>query len=211
MSQNIWEYKIIALGDSGVGKTSIFKRYAFGKFDEDTMSTVGLAFAEKNYILQTSEKVKLKLVDTGGQERYKSLAKSYYKNVDGALFVFAHNDKESFEHIIEWIKLFEENTTNKEIPKFLIGNKNDLEKLDNQESFENFIKEHNISRYISTSAKDNINIKETFKEMAEIIDLKYNKSGKQKTKNIYNSENVKLEKEKKQKKKEGCRYCGADI
>ena len=185
MSQNILEYKIIALGDSGVGKTSIFKRYAFGQFDEDTMSTIGLAFAEKNYILQTNEKVKLKLVDTGGQERYKSLAKSYYKNVDGALFVFAHNDKESFEHIIEWIKLFEDNTNNKEIPKFLIGNKNDLEHLDNQESFENFIKEHNISRYISTSAKDNININELFKEMAEFINSNDdNKSAKQQNKQL---------------------------
>ena len=174
------EYKIIALGDSGVGKTSIFKRFAHDKFDDDTLSTIGLAFADKELILKNNEKIKLKLVDTGGQERYRSLAKSYYKNVDGALFVFDHNDKDSFDHIIDWMQLFEENTTDLNIPKFLIGNKNDLGKLDDEEIFTNFIKEHNILRYISTSAKNNINIAETFKEMAEIINPNFNKKGKQK-------------------------------
>ena len=211
MSQNILEYKIISLGDSGVGKTSIFKRYAFGQFDEDTMTTIGLTFADKNYILQNREKVNLKLVDTGGQEKFRSLAKNYYKNADGVLFVFDHNNKETFEHIKEWIKLFEENTTDKEIPKFLIGNKNDLENFGNQELFENFIKEHNILRYISTSAKDNININKTFKEMAEIIDSNYNKSGSQHTKKVYLSKRVQLEKEKKRKKKEGCKFCSGDL
>ena len=201
-TQDLYEFKIISLGDSGVGKTSIFKVYTQKKFDDDTLSTIGLAFAETEYILNTKEKVRLKLVDTGGQEKYKSLAKNYYKNADGALFVFAHNDKESFEHIIEWIKLFDENCNNKEIPKFLIGNKNDLKKFDEQESFDDFIKEHNILRYISTSAKNNINISETFKEMAEIINLQYNKSGNQ-----YNTVLVKTEKKEPRKEKKNCFFC----
>ena len=175
------EFKIISLGDSGVGKSSIFRRYTENKFDEDTMSTIGLAFADKELTLQNKEKVKLKLVDTGGQERYKSLAKNYYKNADGVLFVFAHNDKESFDHIIEWIQLFDENCNKKEIPKFLIGNKNDLKKFDEQESFDDFIKQHNILRYISTSAKDNKknNISEIFKDMSETINKGYKTSDKQ--------------------------------
>ena len=126
------EFKIITLGDSGVGKSSIFRRYSENKFEEDTMSTIGLAFADKELTLQNKEKVKLKLVYTGGQERYKSLAKNYFRNADGVLFVFAHNDKESFDHIIDWIQLFDQNTTNKEIPRFLIGNKNDLKNLMNK-------------------------------------------------------------------------------
>ena len=175
------EFKIISLGDSGVGKSSIFRRYTENKFDEDTMSTIGLAFADKELTLQNKEKVKLKLVDTGGQERYKSLAKNYYKNADGVLFVFAHNDKDSFDHIIDWIELFDQNTTNKEIPKFLIGNKNDLKKFDEEDSFDDFIKDHNILRYISTSAKDNKknNISEIFKDMSEIINKTYKTSDKQ--------------------------------
>ena len=196
------EFKIISLGDSGVGKSSIFIRYTENKFEQFTMSTLGLAFADKELTLQNKEKVKLKLVDTGGQERYKSLAKNYYKNADGVLFVFAHNDKDSFDHIIDWIELFDQNTTNKEIPKFLIGNKNDLKKFDEEEeTFDNFIKEHNIQRYISTSAKDNINITQIFTEMAEIIDSKTNKTETQKNKKL----------NKKKKKKFSCFFSKADL
>ena len=196
-----YEYKIIALGDSGVGKTSIFKRFAHNKFDEDTLSTIGLAFAEKELTLKNKDKIKLKLVDTGGQERYRALTKSYYKNADGVLLVFAHNDQESFDHIIDWIKSFDENTNDKDIPKYLIGNKNDLEKLNEEEIFNNFIKDHNILRYISVSAKDNINITETFEEMAEVIDSNNNKDKKQNA--------VKL-KELKKNKGTGCFLCFDD-
>ena len=201
------EFKIISLGDSGVGKSSIFRRYTENKFDEDTMSTIGLAFADKELTLQNKEKVKLKLVDTGGQERYKSLAKNYYKNADGVLFVFAHNDKDSFDHIIDWIELFDQNTTNKEIPKFLIGNKNDLKKFDEQESFDDFIQQHNILRYISTSAKDNKknNISEIFKDMSEIINKTYKTSDKQ-----YKLDD-KNENKNKNKNKVTSKCCGPDL
>ena len=174
-NKDIFEYKIIALGDSGVGKTSILERFSNNKFDINTFTTIGLSFSDKVLTLKNGEKVMLKLVDTAGQEKYNALTKSYYKNAQGVLFVFAHNDIETFKHIENWIELFEENTNNKDIPKFLIGNKNDLPKFDEQESFNDFVNEHNILQYISTSAKDNINISEIFKEMAEIMDSKCNK------------------------------------
>ena len=147
---DLLEFKIITLGDSTVGKTSILERYANDKFNENTISTIGINFSSKEYVLNNNIKIKLKLVDTAGEERYRSLAKGYYKNADGVLFVFAHNNKESYDHIIEWINLFDENNNNKEIPKFLIGNKNDLPKFDEEESFNDFIKGHNILKYIST-------------------------------------------------------------
>ena len=134
---------------------------------------MGLSY--KELILKSNEKIKLKLFDTEGQERYKYISKSYYRNADGVLFVFAHDYEESFSNIIYWIDLFEENTTNKDIPKFLIGNKNDLGQLNDEEMFNIFIKEHNILRYISTSAKDNINITEIFEEMVEIINSNFKK------------------------------------
>ena len=177
------EFKIIALGDQNVGKTSISQRYTLDKFEE-TMSTIGSSFSSKEHTLTNGKKVKLKLVDTGGEEKYRSLGNSYYRNADGVLFVFAHNDRESFENIENWVNLFDKNSNNKEIPKFLIGNKNDLEKFSEENSFIDFIKGQNILRYISTSAKDNININEMFKELADIIDSKYNKSFKQNTKQL---------------------------
>ena len=208
MDKNLPEFRIIALGDSGVGKTSIFKRYANNKFDEDTLSTIGLAFANKELTLKNKEKVSLKLVDTGGQEKYKAITKSYYKNANGVLFVFSHIDKDSFDHIKEWIKLFDENCNDKDIPKFLIGNKNDLKKFDEEESFDDFIQQHKILRYISTSAKDNKknNISEIFKDMSEIINKTYKTSDKQ-----YKLEDKDKDKDKnKNKNKVTYKCCGPD-
>ena len=170
MESNEIEIRIIILGDSGVGKTSIFSRFAHGKFDENSMSTIGLTFKKKEYNAKDGKTIVLKLVDTGGEEKYRAITKSYYKNADGVFFVLAHNDKESFDHIIEWIASFDENSSKGDIPKLLIGNKNDLPKFEeNEESFNVFCKGHNIYNYISTSAKDNINIDKAFKEMVEKI------------------------------------------
>ena len=190
------EARIIVLGDSGVGKTSIFHRYTQDKFDDNSISTIGLSFSKKNYLLNNGENVVLKLVDTGGQEKYRAITRSYYKNADGVLFVFAHNDIESYNHIKEWINQFNENSNKTEIPKLLLGNKNDLPKFnENEESFNDFCKENNILKYISTSAKDNINIKETFREMVNNIYPNIKELKKQ--------QNVKL---KQNKKKKNC-FC----
>ena len=159
--------------------------------------------ADKKITLKNNKIVILKLVDTEGQEKYRALTKSYYKNAEGVLFVFAHDDKESFENIEKWLELFDENINNKDIPKFLIGNKNDLEKFEEkEESFNDFSNKHNISRYISTSAKDNVNITDIFQEMANLIALKFNKLGKQKNKKL---------KKLKAKKPSKCFICNSDL
>ena len=169
------EYKIITIGDSGVGKTSILKRYIHSKFEEENMSTIGFSLAFKELTLKNNSKISLKLIDTAGQEKYRALTKSYYKNADGAIFVFAHDDEKSFEHIENWKQIFEENIDSTKIPIFLIGNKNDQPTFNKEDSFEDFIKKHNILKYISTSAKDNINIDIIFEEMAEIINSTHRK------------------------------------
>ena len=121
-------FKVITIGDCGVGKTSIIRRYVLNNF-EDNLPTIGINFSFKNITLKNGKVVKLKLIDTAGQEKYKSLAKSYYKNVDGVWFVFAVNEKKTFDNIREWMTLFKENNNGKEgIPKYLIGNKDDLDK-----------------------------------------------------------------------------------
>ena len=163
------EYRIITLGDSRVGKTSILKRYINDEFENETMSTIGLSVAFKEITLKNKSKITLKLIDTAGQERYKSVTKNYYKNADGVLLVFAHDDKDSFDHIKSWKSLFEENSDCEQVPIFLIGNKNDKPKFSEEDKFEDFAKEYNISKYISTSAKDNINIDKVFEEMAELV------------------------------------------
>ena len=128
MSKNIKiDYKIITLGESGVGKSSIIKRFIENKFEDNLFSTIGMDFTFKEIILENNVTIKLKIMDTSGQEKFRSLSKSYYKNADGVFFVFALNNMDSFKKVEEWIKTFNENyISNQDIPKFLVGNKNDI-------------------------------------------------------------------------------------
>ena len=81
-------FKIITLGDSGVGKKAIIRRFVFNTFEINKLSTIGVNFSFKDVRLKNGKNVKLKLIDTAGQERYKSVSKSYFRNADGVLFVF---------------------------------------------------------------------------------------------------------------------------
>ena len=89
-------FKIIILGDSGVGKTSIIKRYVNNNFEDNISSSIGINFVIKDLFFNKKQKVSLKLMDTCGQEKYKSLTRSFLQNSDAVLFVFALNDKDSF-------------------------------------------------------------------------------------------------------------------
>ena len=159
--------RVITLGETEVGKTSIIRRYIHNIFDESILSTIGLNFSYKEVKLKNGKSLKIKLIDTAGQEKYKALAKSYFKNADAVLFVFAINDKHSFDNIKNWINLFNENHNGKEgIPMYLIGNKSDQEREVQKEAIDEFIIE-NKYKYFETSAKENIGIDELFQELSE--------------------------------------------
>ena len=102
-------YRLITLGDSGVGKTCLIKRFTDKTYNENTISTLGIGSSTKDIILKNGTKIRLKLIDTMGQEQYKSIATSYIKNADGVFFVFVHNNKESFDNIIKWLDDFKNN------------------------------------------------------------------------------------------------------
>ena len=162
-------FKIITLGDSGVGKTAIINQYITGKY-KDTVSTLGITFAYKKLFINKTQKITLKLIDTCGQEKYRSLSKSYYKHTDGVLFVFGLNDKDSFDSVKEYMKYFNDECTIKDVPQVLVGNKCDL--MMDKELGQNLIKqfaEENKIQYIETSAKDNKNINELFEKMGKMI------------------------------------------
>ena len=91
--------KIITLGDSGVGKTCILRRFVTGKFDKNTLSMIGFETSSKEIVLKDGTKVTLQLIDTAGQENYHALATTYIRNSDGVLFVFSHDSQESFNNI----------------------------------------------------------------------------------------------------------------
>jgi len=171
-------FKIITLGDSGVGKTSIIKRYANNIFEDNNASSIGINYVTKELFFNKKQKVSLKLIDTCGQERYKSLTRAFLQNTDAVLFVFALNDIESFNNIKEWMTLFYQNNSIKEKPQMLLGNKGDLKSEVDENLINEFAKSNNI-KFIKTSAKDDININESFEEMGKILYQKYDPSKSQ--------------------------------
>ena len=176
--EEVKTFNIITLGDSGVWKTSIINRYVNNKFDNNNSSTIGIKFSYKEIKLNNKDKIilKLKLVDTAGQEKYRALTKSYFKNVDVVLFVFSMNDKETFDTIKDWMVLFNNNNSKEDIPKYLVGNKSDLEINVGQSLIDEFAKENKLP-YMSTSAKDNKNIDELFEEIGKKLYFDHLKKG----------------------------------
>ena len=193
-------FKIITLGDSGVGKTCILRRFVTGKFDKNTLSMIGFESSTKEIVLKNGNKVTLQLIDTAGQENYHALSATYIRNADGALFVFSHESRESFNNIKKWLMSFKENNQDidfdKEFPAFLIWNKCDLEHTIDDFEIENLKNEHNFYGFADTNAKDGIGIDNVFSEMGELLDkIKGNKEKKQ---------NVKIMNIKRKKKKKQC-------
>jgi small GTP-binding protein len=183
LQEGLKEFNIITLGDSGVGKTSIIKRFCENRFDDNNQATIGINFSKKEMTFNKKDKIILKLFDTCGQERYRSLAKSYYKNAHAALFVFSMNDKDSFNTISDWMETFNNNNKEESIPKYLVGTKNDLKKYIDQTLIDEFSKKNNIP-FISTSAKENKFINELFEEIGKNLYLNFVKKGVRKQKSI---------------------------
>ena len=193
-------FKVITLGDSGVGKSSIIKRYVYNSFLEHTVTTIGISYSFKKVTLKDGTNISLKLIDTAGQEKYRSLSKSYYKHANGALFIFSLNDLNTFNSIGEWVKQFEENNEGTYfVCRYLIGNKNDLEIKVEQDIIDEFRNKNKFDDYASISAKDNINIDKIFEDMSQILYDDYKKKGKKEQKNILL--------EKQEKKKKSCLNC----
>lgn len=187
-------FKIITVGESGVGKTSLFRRFVYNNFDENTLTTLGMQFFFKDVVLSNNKKIKLKLIDTAGEEKYRSLSKSYFKNSDVALFVFSLDNPVSFERINEWIDLFKESHDKIEkIPKYLIGSKNDLKQTVDQSKIDEFANKIGY-KYISTSALNNNNVEYLFNDISEELFKTYNPDKTQKKIKLKNKKNVKTTK-----------------
>ena len=196
MSENGIMLRVITIGDTEVGKTAIIKRFTHDTFEEGSLSTIGIGFSFKEVTLKDGAKIKLKLIDTAGQEKYRSLAKTYYRNAEGVLFVFSYDDKNSFDHIEAWLNLFKDNCDKEEkIPMFLVGNKYDLEnKVINDNLIEDLKKRIGINNFKKTSAKDNMGIDELFNDLAEKMFINYKKSSGKKQKNKALQDNKKKRK-----------------
>ncbi|XP_020324772.1 ras-related protein Rab-33B-like isoform X1 [Oncorhynchus kisutch] len=119
-------FKIIVIGDSGVGKTCLTYRFCAGEFLDRTEATIGVDFRERLVEVE-GEKIKLQLWDTAGQERFrKSMVQQYYRNVHAVLFIYDVTRPDSFRGLPAWIEECRRYSLGQEITRFLVGNKSDL-------------------------------------------------------------------------------------
>ena len=163
---NFKEYKILLLGESNVGKTTIFNRYIFDRLDKNQGSTIGVDFEAKNFKYK-NQAYSIKLFDTAGQERFQSITKAYYHMGDGFLIVFDLTNENSLKAIGDWISSLKEDK--KEFKFLIIGNKNDLKNQIPENVINEYLKDYK-DIYIKTSAIKNENIKESIKKLIDLLD-----------------------------------------
>lgn len=158
------QLKLVVLGDSGVGKTSILTRFVLQEFSQSYQATVGADFLFKELIVD-GIKFSLQIWDTAGQERFNSLGNSFYRGTDCCLLVFDLTNSESFDHASNWKKEFLYRTGNSpgSIPMILIGNKRDLssERTVDLKLAKAWAGKEGLI-YCEVSAKDSTRIEEAF-------------------------------------------------
>lgn len=187
-------FKILVVGSSGVGKTSILLRYTDSIFKETYGTTIGVDFKMKN-ISVNNKIVKLQLWDTAGQERFRTITSSYYRNANGILLVFDVTDLDSFNDLKGWINEIRSNISSKIVIYILCNKVDTKDPLVSDTEIEEFIKssrtEHlEIVGYKKVSAKTGENVSEAFQEIAESI-VKISPEKKRSQIRIESDENIK--------------------
>ena len=174
--KKLLEAHIVTLGDARVGKTSLIIRYIENSFVDSYLSTLGMDSRLKKIKLKNDEEIKVRITDSAGQERFKSLSANYIKKANGILLVYDITNKDSFNNINKWVKEIKEKSHSlEERPTVLIGNKLDLEekrcisKEQGEELAKNFCGK---IKFFETSCKTGENIEEAVNYLAEQI---YNK------------------------------------
>lgn len=169
---NTVQFKLVLLGESAVGKSSIVHRFVKDSFDDFRESTIGAAFLTQTIQVNDETTVKFEIWDTAGQERYKSLAPMYYRNANAAIVVYDITQESSLERAKSWINELKRQA-NQDIVIALTGNKLDLSsserKIDTAEA-KNFADSEGLL-FFEVSAKTGENIKELFTKIANSLPL----------------------------------------
>ncbi|XP_028582044.1 ras-related protein Rab-39A [Podarcis muralis] len=168
----IYQFRLIVLGDSTVGKSCLLHRFTEGRFPGPMHSdpTVGVDFFSRLVEIEPGKRIKLQLWDTAGQERFRSITRSYYRNSVGGLLVFDITNRSSFEHVYDWLQEAKMHVHPFQIVFILVGHKCDLEtqRQVTREEAEELASACGM-KYIETSAKDATNVEESFTVLTKDI------------------------------------------
>jgi len=162
-------FKVVVIGNPGVGKTCITKNAAKIVFDDEYCSTIGVEYISL-FIRLNDKIIKLQVWDTCGQEVYRSLISNFFKNASLAIVVYSINNEDSFKEIDYWVKELKK-MSSPDINIVLIGNKMDLnnERVIQYKDGEKLAKSYNFNLFYETSAKTGENIESLFIKVARIL------------------------------------------
>ena len=158
--------KLLIIGDSAVGKTSMLLKYVYNFFPETHMATIGVEYKSKT-INTDKYKINLNIWDTAGQERFKSITRSFFNNTNGIVFVYDLTKKESFDGVKNWIK---DSEPYGKFESVLCGNKLDLD--NKREVKYDALKEYGLKKKMEvfeTSAKNGMNLDKVFQKLIDLI------------------------------------------
>jgi small GTP-binding protein len=177
MKEVIYNFKVVVIGPSAVGKTSIINRFIHDSFSLKYQFTMGVDFLAKSINLESEKIAKLIIWDIGGQERFDFLHRSFYAGTNGALLVFDLSREHTFTEIDKWLKDLW-NQVGEDIPFILIGNKSDLipqigEIIDKDE-IKNYVKVQKAI-YLDTSAKTGEKVETAFAQLTDQMNTNFNK------------------------------------
>lgn len=167
-------FKLLLIGDSGVGKTCVLFRFSEDAYNNTFISTIGIDFKIRTIELD-GKKIKLQIWDTAGQERFRTITTAYYRGAMGIMLVYDITNEKSFDNIKNWIRNIEENATT-DVETMLLGNKCDAaeKRVVSKEKGEQLAIEYGI-KFMETSAKDSINVETAFFSIARDIKAKTEK------------------------------------
>jgi len=169
-------FKLLLIGDSGVGKSCLLMRFAEDSYTESYLSTIGVDFKIRTIDVD-GKTIKLQIWDTAGQERFRTITAAYYRGAHGIVVVYDVTDSESFENVKMWLKEIERYAADY-VEKLLIGNKSDLvgKKVVEYSIAQELADSLNIP-FLETSAKDSTNVDNMFYTMTRLIQQRAEKHG----------------------------------
>uniref|UniRef100_UPI00358E39B1 ras-related protein Rab-35-like n=1 Tax=Myxine glutinosa TaxID=7769 RepID=UPI00358E39B1 len=172
-------FKLLIIGDSGVGKSSLLLRFADNVFSGSHITTIGVDFKIRTVEIG-GEKVKLQIWDTAGQERFRTITSTYYRGTHGVIVVYDVTSAESFVNVQRWLQEIGDNCD--DVCRVLVGNKNDdaSRKVVEPADAQRFADQMGVQLF-ETSAKENINVEEMFNTITELV-LKAKMDGKTRNK-----------------------------
>jgi len=154
-------FKVVLIGDSGVGKSNLLSRFTRNEFNLESKTTIGVEFATKSIVTE-GKTIKAQIWDTAGQERYRAITSAYYRGAVGALLVYDISKHITFENVERWLKELRDHADVK-IVIMLVGNKSDLRHLRAVQTSEAmaFAEAHDLA-FIETSALDSTGVETAF-------------------------------------------------